>query len=305
MYCYGDGAGAVYISAWEKYILGMKESLLERGIEEDSIDKAASCLVPMSYDDYFQANGGSEGIAPSLLSTSTDYGTLHNVLIPKSWVLSNKDKATILLKLVGDSIIYWAFGGNTATAQDQSTSLSEAHREAAFMVFSYPLDNEFVWEIIQEAYDFTGENTGIPPYIGGNHVNPSIRGPLKSDPTKQCNYANFTQNEADENCYSTQEVVWGSETLARLEAIKEEIDPSYILDCQKCVGNNRVKSSISEGPTEAPQAKEEEDDKESIATTTTTPTTTSSGGFGTSHSSFEHMSSFFVVVSMSLNSLFG
>jgi len=96
-------------------------------------------------------------------------------------------------------------------------------------------------------------------------------------------------------------VVWGSETLARLEAIKKEIDPSYILDCQKCVGNNRV----SEGSTEVTQAKEEEDEKESIATNNhTTTSTTSSGGFGISYSSFDVMSFFFAAVSMSLNYLF-
>ena len=73
-------------------------------------------------------------------------------MIPKSWVLANKAKAIILLEFVGEGFIYWAFGRNTATVQDQSTSLSEAHHEAAFMVFLPTLDDEVAWEeLIQEA----------------------------------------------------------------------------------------------------------------------------------------------------------
>ncbi len=30
--------------------------------------------------------------------------------------------------------------------------------------------------------------------------------------------------------------------LKRLEAVKEQIDPNYIFDCNQCIGNNRILS---------------------------------------------------------------
>ena len=36
--------------------------------------------------------------------------------------------------------------------------------------------------------------------------------------------------------------------LKRLEAIKETIDPNYMFDCFKCIGNNRIKSSVYNEP---------------------------------------------------------
>ena len=36
--------------------------------------------------------------------------------------------------------------------------------------------------------------------------------------------------------------------LKRLEAIKETIDPNYMFDCFKCIGNNRMKSSVDNEP---------------------------------------------------------
>ena len=46
---------------------------------------------------------------------------------------------------------------------------------------------------------------------------------------------------------SLQEAIYGTKLLARLEAIKEAIDPDYMFDCYKCIGNNRAKGSDSHG----------------------------------------------------------
>ena len=37
-------------------------------------------------------------------------------------------------------------------------------------------------------------------------------------------------------CVSVQEHFWGTDGLAKLEAIKEKIDPQGLFQCQKCVG---------------------------------------------------------------------
>jgi hypothetical protein len=84
-------------------------------------------------------------------------------------------------------------------------------------------------------------------------------GPLKSNWTKSCTL-DWTPEERDEKCKS----VCGScvliETLLisltflttlmlkHLEAIKETIDPNYMFDYFKCIGNNRMKSSVDNEP---------------------------------------------------------
>ncbi len=40
----------------------------------------------------------------------------------------------------------------------------------------------------------------------------------------------------EEQCVSLQEHVWGTDGLARLEAIKAKVDPHSLFQCQKCVG---------------------------------------------------------------------
>ena len=42
--------------------------------------------------------------------------------------------------------------------------------------------------------------------------------------------------EREEQCVSLQEHVWGTDGLAKLEAIKAKLDPQGIFQCQKCVG---------------------------------------------------------------------
>ena len=67
-----------------------------------------------------------------------------------------------------------------------------------------------------------------------------MTGPRKDDWTKKCP-TDWTLEERSKGCVSFQEVVYGTETLKRLEAIKKVVDPNYMFDCHNCVGNNRAK----------------------------------------------------------------
>merc|ERR1712176_283506 len=82
-------------------------------------------------------------------------------------------------------------------------------------------------------------------------------GPLKDDWTKACPLE-WTQDERDEKCISTQEAIYGTKLLARLEAIKEAVDPDYMFDCYKCIGNNRAKN-IGAAPVAEDPTKEEDE----------------------------------------------
>ena len=74
--------------------------------------------------------------------------------------------------------------------------------------------------------------------LGGaeyNHFYGDAYGPLKSDLSTGCPDG-LTHAESEEQCVSLQEHVWGTDGLARLEAIKAKVDPQGLFQCQKCVG---------------------------------------------------------------------
>ena len=61
-------------------------------------------------------------------------------------------------------------------------------------------------------------------------------GPLKEDTSKTCKVKEWTHAQAMEKCVPVQYLLYGSKNVARLQAIKEKIDPNYMLDCQSCIG---------------------------------------------------------------------
>ena len=86
-------------------------------------------------------------------------------------------------------------------------------------------------------------------------------GPLRDDWTKPCP-SEWTQEERNEKCVSIQETIYGTKVLARLEAIKEAIDPNYMFDCAGCIGNNRNKKPTSVDESEDETVDETEDESE-------------------------------------------
>ena len=245
--CVGEEAANTFTEAWTNYFSNLVN--VTSGIEQpispcldgDYLDWMDYLLTYTSIVKGDNADGQIQDFFPPSYMTMDTTA----VLIPKEWMMKNKDK---VISLMGMSPVppYLAFGGVTGNAQDTSvTSLSKAHREAGFMLF-FAVITEYVWEMLNEMYDFS-DSTNTPAYVGGNHYPHDVFGPLKSDTTMLCNTTYWTFEEADEQCVSVQTTVWGTENLARLEAIKKEIDPNRLFDCQTCVGNSRFSVQSDEG----------------------------------------------------------
>mmetsp|Transcript_3738 Transcript_3738/g.6937 ORF Transcript_3738/g.6937 Transcript_3738/m.6937 type:complete len:760 (-) Transcript_3738:142-2421(-) len=268
-YCYGNGAGDVFSTAWSAYIADRNQTLhQDGGISYESINAFAGCFKVLKefkdVPDFNPIRGGpyegrvaEDGINP--------LGTMatQNILVPKKWIIENKDKAVRLMsgnydayKAIGGHgrlSLYFAFGG--ASTSDQANSLSDAHRKAGFMfmaLFNMDLNKlgidvpetapdigSFYSELLPDMYDYTDKNS-FHGYYGSNHASTANLGPLKSDWTKPCPF-DWVQKEREDKCMSLQEAIFGTERLARLEMIKKVIDPNYMFDCNRCVGNNLVK----------------------------------------------------------------
>jgi len=227
--------------------------------------------IPIIPDGQENSGRGQDIPQPDFLTE----GGRYNVLVPREWMMNNKDRAIELIA-ASPGPPYLAFGGNAAIAHDASTtSLSQSHREAGMMVF-VPLVEENAWKFINEMYDLSDANN-MPAYLGGNHYNHYAFGPLKNNTTTMCNVFEWTREKVEEYCLPIQTGVHGSKNLARLESIKNNIDPNYLLDCSTCVGNGVVnndknkqhsttnvsKSNMSE-TMEGVKVEEEEDPVEEI-----------------------------------------
>ena len=163
-----------------------------------------------------------------------------NVLVPSAWIEESEENLQTLLSMTGAP--YLAFGGVVRTTSDQANSLSSAHRDAAGGMFTFYFDElDYFWnELFPKMFDISDKSV-FPPVFGGNHAGPLSSGPRKDDWTKACP-PEWTLEERAEKCISVQEAVFGTTTLKRLEAIKEAVDPNYMFDCHRCIGNNRPKT---------------------------------------------------------------
>eukprot|EP00985_Skeletonema_marinoi_P007462 scaffold3283_cov89-Skeletonema_marinoi.AAC.1 len=155
------------------------------------------------------------------------------VLVPQSWLDESEENIMTVLEHATNTP-YYAFGGAAASGSDQASSLSQAHRDATFMTY---FSDDYLWgNLFPKMFDIS-DKTKFPPVFGSNHAGFLTAGPLKEDWTKPCP-PEWTFEERREKCISFQEAIYGTERLARLEAIKKAVDPQFIFNCANCIGNN-------------------------------------------------------------------
>ena len=159
--------------------------------------------------------------------TSTP-ANLWSALIPSAWFLQKNKDVHEMVMMEGKE--YHIMGGNVGKLHDQMTSLSDIYRIAGAQSVGIMNWYSSVLAFYPEAPE--GKVLGGTEY---NHFLSDTYGPLKSDLSAGCP-AELTHAESEEQCVSLQEHVWGTDGLAKLEAIKAKLDPQGIFQCQKCVG---------------------------------------------------------------------
>ena len=264
--CYGDEAYETLVGKWESFANDYYDPTVYGGV---SLDDTLACPGTRegTWSDTMKYPGGpyqgqvGDMPLPTFPSIAGSGNTV-NVLYTKSYIDENfEDLISQIEFIYGGASMYLAFGSGTASASDQANSLSDAHRQAAFKL-RLPADY-FYGSLFAIIYNTTDADS-FPSFQGANHVGNTYFGPLREDWTQACP-ADLTQKERGEKCVSIQETLWGTETLARLESIKEAIDPNYMFDCEGCVGNNRVRKDTgtngdTEGEASSPAGSNETND---------------------------------------------
>mmetsp|Transcript_45998 Transcript_45998/g.51895 ORF Transcript_45998/g.51895 Transcript_45998/m.51895 type:complete len:763 (-) Transcript_45998:286-2574(-) len=249
--CFGDSSAKSFADAWKSHFMDLITTgfMNETGLPESNITTMAMCMqynktwpdfsTPILVPEGEEFAGRVDDI-PNPEYTHQD--GRYNVLFPKEWILENKERAIEILLETGGAP-YIAFGGEATTAQDTDTvALSAAHRGAGMMIWLHGED-ESLAPLLNDMYDMPASVTGnaaedgdFPALTGVNHASSYMFGPLKEDTSKTCKIKEWTHAQATEKCVPVQYVLYGSKNVARLQAIKETIDPNYMLDCQSCIG---------------------------------------------------------------------
>lgn len=232
-FCYGENA---ILQAWAKFLE-----------QDNSTDPTATeaCFfindVPKSFAEH---NLGSNPRFPGKVNSDrVDFlgETFGGVLVPQSWLDEDSEENIKTLLGFQQARLYTSFGGATVSASDQADSVSKAHRNAAVIVMNLlgqtPASIQSFWsDLFPKMFDIS-DKTKFPPVFGSNHAGPLLSGPLKEDWTKACPL-DWTFAERIEKCISSQEAIYGTETLSRLETIKKAVDPNFMFNCNLCIRNN-------------------------------------------------------------------
>jgi len=228
----------------EFYLLPAYEAYIRKHLPEERKDDilpiARSCLNVATFQDYTEVGLLKKGPHKGKVADTnkpgygSDLAFIENTLVPKEWILNNKEKF-VEFWMENPSSAYFAFGGNVEFTHDQMNSLSTAHRTAGAMIAYLAVIFRPVW--VDELYDFS-DIDNLPPHIGSNHLGPNTYGPfIPLNRTVSCPIWMLTNTEAETMCISPQEAVYGTKTLKRLEVIKKKVDPNQIFDCFRCIGN--------------------------------------------------------------------
>ncbi len=269
LHCYGEED---VVEAWTKFLeMNNLADPLAQTCLVNEIEKRSGGLTeaPKSFPEYNILGEGARfaGKVPDEPHPEMKGTTTANVLVPQSWLDESEENIKILLEnnAYETGSPYYAYGFATAGLSDQANSLSKAHRDAAAMVLFFNLESgdeaNFWSNLFPKMFDVS-DKTKFPPVFGSNHAGPLLTGPLKEDWTKPCP-REWTFKERNEKCISSQEAIYGTELLSRLEAIKKAVDPHFMFNCQSCIGNNIAKAKESHSqddeltsPTTATQSEE-------------------------------------------------
>lgn len=280
--CYGDVPHQTVVKEWEKFMTTNFDPVTARFSLDDALLCAGSREV--KYVDLVKTPEGpyigqAQDIPPPTMKTISSTEQNINLLVPQKYIEENFDPTW-----AGYSVtFYYAFGSGSSSASDQANSLGPAHRTAGYKRIIPAAD--FFPSMFGEMFDIS-DKTNFPSIQGSNHVGPAYMGPLKDDWTKACP-VEWTQEERDEKCISIQETIHGTKTLARLEAIKEALDPDYMFDCAGCIGNNRKKQTeTKDDETTSGETDTKEEETSSRETDTKEDKTTSGESSGESSTGF-------------------
>mmetsp|Transcript_25787 Transcript_25787/g.30393 ORF Transcript_25787/g.30393 Transcript_25787/m.30393 type:complete len:701 (+) Transcript_25787:109-2211(+) len=239
IYCYEEASREIYFKGWLNHLKTHRPADLILIKFFETVPGYGTLPVPDSYThasyakrSEFPYMGGPPDLFPVTYNA-------YNPVFTKKAIFDNKSYFAEFLANNG-CVPYFAFpfSSGAQIAHDQANSVPRSYRDGVMMVYMSSAtyyDNSLFRNVALD------DNTNdFPSIIGSNHAGPHHLGPLKSNWTSTCPLK-WSQEKREKLCISQQQATYGSVVLTRLELIKESVDPTYMFDCHRCIGNNRKK----------------------------------------------------------------
>ena len=275
MGCY-DGLGTPVLQAWQAAVSAAAVVPPQLGgLDPALVDNVQNLFALATFDSYPEAYAAFAtdpwhppgkipdrplpGILPdfgSTLQLQTNGGAPTNgqgrqsggwcsAQIPLEWLqqsdmVDRVEIATVLTTIPG----MHTTGGRVATAHDQTTAITHAHRQSGLTTAMLSLlDTQQQSKLLQASVKSSAPMSGLFPGVSEiNHLCSDSFGPLKEDWTQPCP-VNWTVQEKEEKCISVEESIWGTQVLDRLIKIKTAVDPNNLFECYPCVKSTKEQNA--------------------------------------------------------------
>jgi len=184
-----------------------------------------------------------------------------NVVLPTALAIKRDVPGLDVPAFLSEYCFDHGLGGNIAVSSDGMDSMSPGFRKGALAcqmsLRPWEVTKEQSWEMektferlqtailaVLDVDQRRGDD--FPGWTELNHIQ-AYAGPLKEDWTKPCPF-NFTRGERKEKCMTTQEAIWGTKNLYRLNVTKHLIDPDNMFSVLYGIGNEDVVEAPQWGP---------------------------------------------------------
>lgn len=232
-YDYDSAPDQVWASFWKNYTgpvpTGMDVDKWQGALtyaDKEGKAYATANLGNLDYE-WFNPEGRVESDAALTLGIPNSW----SAIIPPAWFLQKNDD--VHNAVMEPDATFHIMGGNVGKLHDQMTSLSEIYWISGAQ-HQFSMSGPYWFPKVAAFYPEAPEGK----LLGGaeyNHIGSDSFGPLKDDLSAYCP-GDLTHAKREKKCVSVQEHVWGTDGLAKLQAIKAKVDPQGLFQCQKCVG---------------------------------------------------------------------
>jgi len=255
LFCYGESATTI-AAKWSETVASNAGELVGAGIPEDLVSRLATeFLGPVSYARSYSHSTVSDGVTNQfvpagrimdsppgsvipMLGSHPYYADSFHTHFPLETIEKNLyELIDIMIEemfVEGTPHSLYLLGGAIPESDDGVNSLSPNRRTTAFQksVPSVEMRSRYYELFYGDLDPATDEFPGSSCH---NHALYYEMGPQKNDWTKACPI-DISQFEREQLCVDKNLAAWGTVNLARLESIKEQVDPNNLFICASGVG---------------------------------------------------------------------
>eukprot|EP00578_Thalassiosira_sp_NH16_P009285 CAMPEP_0181121292 /NCGR_PEP_ID=MMETSP1071-20121207/24658_1 /TAXON_ID=35127 /ORGANISM="Thalassiosira sp., Strain NH16" /LENGTH=765 /DNA_ID=CAMNT_0023206097 /DNA_START=60 /DNA_END=2357 /DNA_ORIENTATION=- len=254
VFCWGDSVMPELQPAWERVVAGLDLAMADPELAEAlskfmffDLNNLHGNVPYANYAEFatsLDAGGpmppgvAPDGVIPDWPGTPTYMppnapGTYCAFNIPLGLLKSDDyDERDLVYKILSEAWGEHVTGGNIAFFGDGMDAVSPSERASGWTGHIDEAVEKYGEQIVSDLWSAVYKYTDVDGFSGVleyNHLCSDAKTPSKDDWSKVCSA------DDDEDCFSSQESVWGEKLHAKLQRIKSAADPNNMFDCYPCI----------------------------------------------------------------------